>query len=155
MADGLNQSHLNCDAIDLWPESFISLRLVPMMVHYEFQRGFLNWHTPRFFCLCIRDHTCQNWRRFYSFFLIYIWGWGPWRIFLNDMRHATQVVCLYMWVPTLFQSVTNGKETFSRLLFCRLKSDCRRTLGTESVRILESTAQDPCISDGFILSLSP
>ncbi|XP_060732065.1 splicing factor 3B subunit 1 isoform X4 [Tachysurus vachellii] len=29
------------------------------------------------------------------------------------------------------------------LLFCRLKSDCRWTLGTESVRILESTAQDP------------
>lgn len=52
-----------------------------------------------------------------------------------------------------FQSVTNGKEKFSRLLFCRLKSDCRRTLGTESVRILESTAQDPCISDGYIFSL--
>ena len=51
-----------------------------------------------------------------------------------------------------FQSVTNGKEKFSRLLFCRLKSDCRRTLGTESVRILESTAQDPCISDGFTFS---
>lgn len=41
-----------------------------------------------------------------------------------------------------FQSVTNGKEKFSRLLFCRLKSDCRWTLCTESVRILESSAQD-------------
>lgn len=63
--------------------------------------------------------------------------------------NATQVVYCCVWVQTLFQSVTNGKEKFSRLLFCRLKSDCRRTLGTESVRILKSTAQDPCISDGY------
>lgn len=53
------------------------------------------------------------------------------------------VLCVCVRVQTIFQSVTNGKEQFSRLLFCRLKSDCRWTLGTESVRILESTAQDP------------
>lgn len=81
----------------------------------------------------------------------YFYGYAPRRYFVLwvPLINATQVVFCYVWVQTLFQSVTNGKEKFSRLLFCRLKSDCRGTLGTESVRILKSTAQDPCISDGY------
>jgi len=70
-------------------------------------------------------------------------------------KNRTGGMQLCVWVQTLFQSVTNGKEKFSRLLFCRLKSDCRGTLGTESVRILESAAQDPAsvmaISSPYLL----